>query len=192
MIKKTVASMTDRELVDALLSRDNSVTADFMFKDMRGTFDRYYRQYSTDCGSTDEFINHIYCLIMSPGGSTHRCGLQTYRYETPLRAWLGTVCRNYCNHVYKRRSEVPYPAGMAELTMAEMDLKWMDRADVRSVLGHLRERHAKVIEYRYLKDMTIDETALALKVTRANCDKILSRARKEFADVFLKDLKPRT
>ena len=39
--------------------------------------------------------------------------------------------------------------------------------------------------------MTIDETALALKVTRANCDKILSRARKEFADVFLKDLKPR-
>ena len=92
-----INKMSDLEIRDAILRRDNFVTKEFFYKrcyykPFKSIFDNYY----TNCKSCKEFIDEIYILILTPGKKTKKCQLENFNGESTLKTWLRSVCLYYC------------------------------------------------------------------------------------------------
>ena len=109
--------------------------------------------------------------------------LDTFRSGSPFRPWLLRIVANQARNHHrgmKRRdgrnasnaARVPTaPAGPSEAAeLAD------DRARLTAAIRQLPEKDRRVLAFRYLMDLTEDETALALNVARGTVKSRTSRA----------------
>jgi RNA polymerase sigma-70 factor (ECF subfamily) len=155
-------------------------------------FDALYRQYHRRVlglcrymlGSSEDArdaANDVFArLHMSIG---------TYDASLPFQRWLLSVTSNHCVDLLRRRAResrifeagesdsrewtTPDPSPLDEMMSSEQ------RDTVRSALASLPERYRVPITLRYYSDLSYDEIAAALKLTRANVATLVFRAKKE-------------
>lgn len=171
-----IYSMSDQEVVQALLDCDKGITYNYLYKKCYPLFKSIYNDYYTDCENCIEFINEIYTLIMIPGKKSGKIPLANFSHKCTLTFWLKRVAINHCIRKYKRKprftvtSDLTSEDSMRQFGGAEeIDLSSVNKEDVKKIIDQVKpERFRQIIIHRYIEEKTNEETALLLNMTRDN------------------------
>lgn len=169
------ALLSDREIVDALLARDPAVTRWFLYRKCAPLFIAAHKRYFTDCDTWLELANEIYMFIMVPGRDTGRSKLTGFGFRCTVTQWLKIVTENYCRQLYARRLESDENIDVADdrnqafsESLSENPAN-LDMEDLKKILAMMpNRRYSRLIELRYVDDMSNEETADALGMSMAN------------------------
>lgn len=166
--------INDRDIVYALLQRNESVTRDFFYRKCYPLFKSVYDNYHTDCSSCMEFISEIYIHIMTPGKKTNLCKLEQFKFQSTLFTWLKTVCLFYCYKKYERKRKYPTKNisekfdddGVRIDAISEsinMDRPFLENYDAEVILRLMpNRRYSQLLRLRYFQGHTNEETAQIL------------------------------
>lgn len=115
--------------------------------------------------------------------------MKTYNRALPFPRWLASVTSHYCIDLLRRRGaeqkviapQSTEPEELASGAQSPLDeLVAQERQDaVRAAIARLPERYRAPVELRYYRDLSYDEIAEELGLTRANAKTLVFRARKE-------------
>lgn len=176
--------MTDREIIQGLIDRDERVTKDFFFNKCRPLFTTIIQliyDYEVDY---DEFVNELYLYLMQDDAKK----LRSFEYRSTVFQWLKiTTIRHFIrkrNKMIEDKShETPYnePGGSDSSKAAEDDLE-------RLFARMPNKRYVMVIRRLILDDMKPELLAKEMEITTANLYNIRRRAVAQLTRVCLMDI----
>lgn len=115
--------------------------------------------------------------------------LKTYDRSLPFARWITSVASHYCIDVLRRKkseSRVIAPAAPEADTYASRSrspldelLRVEDERAMRNAIARLPGRYRAPLVLRYYQDLSYDEIARELSITRANAKTLVFRAKKE-------------
>ena len=185
--------MTDQEIVQKLIDRDNLETQRFFFKHckplflsiIRNIYDKY--KFHVDY---DEFVNELYIYLME--NDAHR--LRTFNFDSSLYGWLKMVAIHFFfrkinqGKLIDNKSKEP-PTRKKEDCMIQ-DFFEMSIEDLKRLLAALpNRRYAFVLEKLIIEDMAPEKLADEMGVTVTNLYNIKKRAIEQLTQVALSDIK---
>lgn len=189
MILQDIANLSDRQIVDAILDRNTTITKVFLYRTCYPLFKSIFDKYYTDCNNCFEFINEIYVYIMWPNKETNVSKLASFGFRCSLTMWLKIVAENFCRQLYTRKSylhtddrNTAIPDSLEEKVFS------LDQADVHKILVAMpNERFRTLIKLRYLEEKSNEETADMLGVTMPNYYNMHKRAKAQFCEELRKE-----
>ncbi|MCM1110436.1 MAG: sigma-70 family RNA polymerase sigma factor [Clostridium sp.] len=184
----------DRRLVSAILNRDTRTTREFLYRKCYPLFRSIHSRYHTDCDTPVELANEIYLYIMTPSPGSGLSKLERFEFRCSLMMWLKVVTENYCRRLYRQRietDEISTESGDRILPSDESlmeNTRNLDMNDVYKLLEMMpNQRYRRLIELRYLKEMTNEETAGMLDMTMANYYNKHRLAKEQFCSMLRKE-----
>lgn len=185
----------DLKLVRKLLSRDDGAFREF-FDDY---FPRLFRFVLRRVNADEEVARDVVQAALIRGVNK----LQTYRAEASLFTWLCQITRReLADHYARITRERPYMQRLVELEedperRATLESIPADEAAepeaarhredltalVHATLDYLPSRYARVLELKYIEDLSVEAIATRLGVTAITVQSLLARARQAFRDV---------
>lgn len=190
--RQYIESLTDKEIVDAILKRDAVITRLYFYEKCYPLFKARYDKYYTDCESCIEFINDIYIYIMTPGVKTGKCYLSTFSFSCSLTCWLKIVTENYCHQLFKKRIEtIEIPDDDSDRKTQEPispNIDSLNRQDVEVVLSLMpNKRYSSLIRLRYVEEKSNEQTAEILGMSMDNYYNKHKLAKEQFAKILRKE-----
>ena len=190
--RQYIESLTDKEIVEAILRRDAKVTRLYLYEMYYPLFKARYDKYYTDCESCLEFINEIYVYIMTPGVKSGKCYLASFGYSCRFEHWLKIVVENYCHQLYKKKPELidtpDTPGDRKTDNSTTIDIESLNQADVNAMLNLMRnKRYRDLIRYRYVEEKSNEETAELLGMSMDNYYNKHKLAKEQFTNVLKKE-----
>jgi RNA polymerase sigma factor (sigma-70 family) len=187
-----IESLTDKEIVEAILRRDAKITRLYLYEMYYPLFKARYDKYYTDCESCLEFINEIYVYIMTPGVKSGKCYLASFGYSCRFEHWLKIVVENYCHQLYKKKPELidtpNTPGDRKTDSSTTIDIESLNQADVNAMLNLMRnKRYRDLIRYRYVEEESNEETAELLGMSMDNYYNKHKLAKEQFTNVLKKE-----
>lgn len=178
--------MTDREIIQGLIARNNQVTEEFFFRKCRPLFHSIIHliyNYEVDY---DEFVNELYAYLMENDASK----LRNFQYRSSIYQWLKVVAVRY---FIKKRDTLIEESSQntlySESEQADDNNQIFAKYDLERLLHQMpNQRYAHVIRRLMLEDTEPDELAKEMKITTANLYNIKRRAMVSLARVALKDI----
>lgn len=181
--------MTDKEIIQGLIDKDNFVTEQFFFIKCRPLFRsiiRFVFSYEVDY---DEFVNDLYLYLMTDDAIK----LRRFQYRSSVYQWLKVIAIRY--FIYKRDNmienvskETLYRENTAE-TIDEPDSCITDRIDLQHLFCQIEnKRYVYVIKKLVLEEMSPDVLAQSMRITTANLYNIKKRAMAALTRVAFKDI----
>lgn len=183
----------DLKLVGKLMSRDQAAFREF-FDDY---FPRLFRFVVRRVHGDEEAARDIAQAALIRGVRK----LETYRAEASLFTWLCQITRRELyDYLARAGREQPYLRRLVELeddpehrailesipAEAEPEAE-RHREDlaalVHATLDYLPSRYAKVLELKYLEELSVEAIATRLGVTAITVQSLLARARQAFREV---------
>lgn len=179
--------MTDKEIINGLIVKDNQITADFFFVKCRPLFYSIIRHIFSYEVDYDEFVNELYQYLMENDAAK----LRGFQYRCSLMQWLKVLAIHY--FVKKRNmmikdstQESLYITNIKENTESVSSA----RSDLERVFNLMQnKRYVYVIKKLVLEDVKPEQLAQELGVTTANLYNIKRRAMFALTDAALKDIK---
>ncbi len=182
---------SDRELVDRLLRGDTRAFEQF--------FNEYYpklyrfvkRRIPQDAAAAEDIAQGTLCRALE--------GLRGYRGEAALFTWLCTLCRREMSARWdENRAWSAAPrlveddpairAALESLSEQVDPLRAANREQVResilAALDYLPAPYGDILEWKYLRDMSMAEIALRLGRSPKAVESLLTRAREAFRESF--------
>jgi len=187
-----LGTMTDLDLARRVLAGDESASETF-FADY---FPRLYRFARIRLGGKEQGAEEVVQSTLIRAVRK----LHTYRGEAALFTWLCTICRReiglWLQHA-GRVAEVPLADELPRLRTALDAAASLARSDpeseasrrelsqlVQLTLVELPERYGRVLEWKYIQELSVDEIANRLGVGYKATESLLTRARQAFRDAF--------
>ena len=184
--------MSDLALVRRLLAGDEAAFDEFF----AAHFPRLYRFALARLGGNEDAAEEIVQRVSIRALDR----LHTYRGEAALLTWLCTVCRReiagWREHDGAAR-EVSFFDDRPEIRAALDALAVVDADDpeatfrrqelsrlVQLTLDHLPGRYGDVLEWKYIQELSVEESAVRLGVSYKAAESLLTRARAAFRDGF--------
>lgn len=179
--------MTDKEIINGLIVKDNQITADFFFVKCRPLFYSIMRHIFSYEVDYDEFVNELYQYLME----NDAVKLRGFQYRCSLMQWLKVLAIHY--FVKKRNmmikdstQESLYITNIKENTESVSSA----RSDLERVFNLMQnKRYVYVIKKLVLEDVKPEQLAQELGVTTANLYNIKRRAMLALTEAALKDIK---
>jgi RNA polymerase sigma-70 factor (ECF subfamily) len=182
---------SDRELVDRLLRGDSRAFEQF--------FNEYYpklyrfvkRRIPQDAAAAEDIAQGTLCRALE--------GLRGYRGEAALFTWLCTLCRREMSARWDENrawsaaprlvEDDPAIRAALESLSEQIDpLRAADREQVResilAALDYLPAPYGDILEWKYLRDMSMAEIARRLGRSPKAVESLLTRAREAFRESF--------
>lgn len=185
---------TDQEIVQAILSRDTFITKEYLYRKCYPLFRSIHKKYYTDCETPIELINEIYTYILWPHKETHRSKLQNFGFRCSLPMWLKIVTEHYCQQLFKKRmvisdgEDTSDDRNMLGDDSLLQNTRELDMDDVRKILSMMpNQRYGKLIELRYVKERSNEETATILGLTMDNYYNSHKRAKEQYCEALRKE-----
>lgn len=172
---KYIESLTDEEVVSAILNKDARITRLYLYEKCYPLFKARYDKYYTDCENPIELINEIHVYILMPHRETHRSKLQDFGFRGTLTMWLKIVAENYCHQIFAKRipkdknfdgkdDSFERISDSVEIEINNLRME-DDKKIVQRILSKMPNvRCRRLIELRYLQEKTNEETAAALNM----------------------------
>ena len=170
-------TLTDRQIVEAILSRDAHITCSYLYVRCYPLFKAYYRKYNYCVESVDckDFINEFYIYLMTPHAETKTPKLATYSYRCNLMYWLKIVLANYCKAAtdkFEKRLKCDSFDEMGDRLITEpisLSIDTLDRDDVEVILCRMSNaRYRNIVRFLYIEGFTNEETAQLLGMSMDN------------------------
>lgn len=194
MVDYNLDSLSDKQIVEAILGRHPYVTKEFLYRRCYPLFKAIYDHYFTDCESCFEFINEIYLLLMKPRKKGAPPRLATFGFRCSLTMWLKIVTLNYCRQIYAKKSEISefaLEAGDRNSYLSQslsLNIQNLDRHDIERMLEAMpNSRYRELIRIRYVEDKTNEQAAALLGMSLPNFYNKHRLAKAQFSEQLRKE-----
>ena len=179
--------MTDQQIVEALIARDELVTKQFFFRNCRPLFlavIRYVFSYEVDY---DEFVNEFYLYLMD--NDAYR--LRQFQGRSTIYQWMKVVAIRY--FIAKRNSLIDDESkdalldSVAQTEAINNEKKVMAKIDMERLFALMpNRRYVYVIRRLVLQEAEPKVVAQELKTSVENLYNIKKRALAALTDIALK------
>ena len=184
---------SDLELVDRLL-RGERAAFDAFFNEYYPKLYRFVkRRRPHDIAAAEDIAQSTLCRALE--------SLRGYRGEAALMTWLCTICRREMSARWEESRELSLVPMLPEddpairaaleslLSSQQADpLRAADRAQVResilAALDYLPAPYGDILEWKYMRDMSMGEIAGRLGRSPKAVESLLTRARDAFREAF--------
>ncbi|MBR0180168.1 MAG: sigma-70 family RNA polymerase sigma factor [Prevotella sp.] len=179
--------MTEHEIIQGLIARDNSITKVFFFVKCRPLFYSVMRtvfDYEVDY---DEMVNEFYIYLMEDDASK----LRNFGYRCSIYMWLKVLAIRFfikkrSRMIDDRSKETPYEeqgtvGGTLSETTAEYDMEHLFEAMPT-------KRYVEVIRRLILEDCEPEVLAREMNITTANLYNIKRRAIAQLIRIAFNDI----
>lgn len=180
--------MTDREIIQGLIARNNQITQSFFFEECRPLFCKIISVVFSYEVDYDEFVNELYVYLMENEAQK----LKDFQYRSSVYMWLKVLAIRYFikkrDHLIDVNPEnTPYD--MLEPACANYD----DQTaviDMERLFSQMKtERYVYVIRKLLIEDYEPEQLAIEMGVTTANLYNIKRRAIEQLTRIALNDIK---
>lgn len=192
--KYKIESMSDREIVSALLSRNRYVTEAYFYRKCYPLFKACFDKYYTDCENCIEFINEIYLYLMLPNPESHESYMQRFSFRCSLTGWLKIVAETYCYQLFRKKGEIIQESlddtdRFTELADSiPIEHSSFANEDLKHVLAMMPNmRYRELIRLRYVESYSNEETAEKLGMSMDNYYNKHLLAKKQFVTALRKE-----
>lgn len=187
-------STPDQDLVTRLLRGDARAFDRFFHEYYPKLFRFVKRRLPDDPAAAEDMAQATLCRALE--------SLHTFRGEAALMTWLCTLCRREMSARW--RDAQPYAAATAlveddpEVRAALESLLTAEGSDplllagreqvretIRVALDYLPAPYADILEWKYVRDMSVVEIARRLGRSAKATESLLTRAREAFRETFI-------
>ena len=177
--------MTDEEIVQALIARDNRVTQEYLFEQCRPLFMSVIQcvfDYEVDY---DEFVNELYLYLMENDAAR----LKQFEGRSSLFTWLKVTSTRF---FMKKRNQLIEDSSK-ETLIEETDLIESPPAatslDVLRLLSAMpNRRYAHVIQRLCIEEYSPEDLSMEMHITTDNLYNLKRRAMLQLMQVALNDI----
>ena len=178
--------MTDRDIIQGLIDRDNTVTEQFFFVKCHPLFRsiiHFVFPYEVDY---NEFVNELYLYMIENNGAK----LKNFQYRCSVYLWLRILAIRY----FIKKRDLMIDAGRHDALYNESSLfsyipDLSAKEDLDRLFNQMRnERYVYVIRKLILEDVEPEALAKEMRITTANLYNIKRRAMIALTQVALKDI----
>lgn len=181
--------MTDQQITEALIARDEKVTARFFFGDCRPLFLSIIRNVFSYEVDYDEFVNEFYLYLME--NEAHR--LRQFQGRSTIYQWMKVVAIRY--FIAKRDSMIDNVSGEALLDCVvqnetvDEETATTARMDIEHLFSQMpNKRYVHVIRRLVLQEAEPKVVAKELMTNVDNLYNIKKRAIASLTEIALKDV----
>jgi len=180
--------MTEQEIIQGLIDRDNQITEDFFFVKCRPLFYSLMRLVFDYEVEYDEMVNELYVYLMEDDASK----LRNFQYRCSVYQWLKILAIRF---FIKKRARMINDSSqdrpccgqdeepcMQTETSAVYDIERLFRAMPT-------KRYVQVIRRLILEDCEPDTLAQEMNITTANLYNIKRRSMAQLTRIALNDIK---
>lgn len=180
--------MTDKEIINALIERDDRVTEDFFFRKCRPLFLSIIGKVYSYPVDYDECINDLYVYLMENDSMR----LRQFLGRSSIFLWLKIVATRYFikkrDDMIENTSKEPLYEGQ-QLATNPSDAQDAGM-DACSLLGKMRnQRYAYALRRLLIDEADFETVASEMQVTTDNLYNIKKRALAALTQMALKDIK---
>ena len=180
--------MTDQEIIQGLIARDNRVTKNFFFEKCRPLFCCIMTKvfgYEVDY---DEMVNELYIYLMEDDAVK----LRSFQYRSTVYQWLKVLAIRF--FIKKRdkmiedtSQETPYDGCQKSVNIDE---DMTAEGDMKRLFESMpNKRYVYVIRRLLLEDWEPEQLAKEMNITTANLYNIKRRAMAQLTRVALNDIR---
>ena len=185
---REIEGMTDREIIEGLIARDNRVTKEFFFGSCHPLFLSIMKlvyNYEVDY---DEMVNELYVYLMEDDAEK----LRNFQYCSSVYQWLKILSVRFFikkreRMIEDKSKETPYDMKTTQCIVTE---NVSAEGDVKRLLSRMNnKRYVLVIQRLILEDGEPEQLAEEMNITTANLYNIKRRAMAQLTRVALNDIK---
>lgn len=179
--------MTDREIIQGLIARDNGVTRQFFYERCRPLLTAIMRVVFPYPVEYDEMVGELYGHLMDDDAAR----LRKFGYRSSVYQWLKVVATRFFIHrrdamIENASKEPPYEQRRDE-SCDDSASRMADRMDVERMLGMMdNRRYAEVIRRLVLEEADPAKYAVQIGVSVDNLYNIKKRAMAALARIATK------
>lgn len=178
--------MSDFEIIEALITRDNRVTQEFFFERCRSLFYAIINKVFDYEVDYDEFVNELYIYLMENDAAR----LKQFEGRSSLYQWLKVTATRF---FIKKRDQLIDDTTNGIL-IEEEDIKDNPMSasilDVQRLLDAMpNKRYAYVIRKLIIEEYTPEELSVEMHITTDNLYNIKRRAMMQLMQVALNDIR---
>ena len=181
--------MSDQQIIEALIARDERVTQQFFFGSCRPLFlsiIRYVFSYEVDY---DEFVNEFYLHLME--NDAYR--LRQFQGRSTIYQWMKVIAIRYFitkrNSMIDNESQDALLYSVVQNETVDGEKKTTARIDIEHLLSLMpNRRYVYVIRRLVLQETDPKVVALELRTNVDNLYNIKKRAIASLAEIALKDV----
>lgn len=182
--------MTDIQLIERLIARDEKATQQFFYKDCRPLFMSIIYNVFQDKIEYDELINELYLYLMED--DAYR--LKQFAGRSSIYQWIKVVAIRFFiekrDEVIEKESENPLLEQLAATETVEIEPRWSAKMDVERLLVQMQnKRYVYVIRRLILDDADPIKVAQEMGVSVDNLYNIKKRAMAMITAVALNEVK---
>ena len=180
--------MTDQEIIQGLIARDNRVTEKFFFEKCRPLFYSIMQKVFDYEVEYDEMVNELYVYLMEDNAVK----LRDFQYRSSVYQWLKILAIRFFikkrgRMIDDKSQETPYD-GRNPTTASESDTS--SEGDLERLFKAMpAKRYIYVIRRLVLEDWEPEQLAKDMNITTANLYNIKRRAIAQLTRVALNDIK---
>ena len=178
--------MTDQQIIEALIARDNAITQEFFFERCRPLFYAIIRNVFSYEVDYDEFVNELYVYLMENDAAR----LKQFEGRSSLYQWIKVTATRF---FIKKRDllieDTSRETPLEEETIVERTAT-ASLLDVQRLLEAMpNRRYAVVIQKLMIEEYTPEELAAEMHITIDNLYNIKRRAMMQLMQVALNDIR---
>lgn len=180
--------MTDQEIIQGLIARDNRVTEEFFFVKCRPLFYSIMKLVFDYEVEYDEMINELYVYLMEDDASK----LRNFQYRSSVYQWLKILAIRFfikkrARLIEDNSQETPYDE-REQLAASEADTS--AEGDLERLFNMMpTKRYVYVIRQLIIEDKEPEQLAKEMNITTANLYNIKRRAMLQLTRIALNDIK---
>ena len=178
--------MTDQQIIQGLIARDNAITQEFFFERCRPLFYSIIRKVLSYEVDYDEFVNELYLYLMENDAAR----LKQFEGRSSLYQWLKVTATRF---FIKKRDQLIEDCSK-ETPLEEEAI--MEKPAIASLLDVQRlldampnRRYAMVIRKLMIEEYSPEELATEMHITTDNLYNIKRRAMMQLMQVALNDIR---
>ncbi len=175
--------MTDREIIEGLIARDEQVTEEFFFGQCYPLLCSIIRLVFNGEANYDELVNELYLYLMENDAAR----LRGFEYRSTVYQWLKVLAIRF---FIKRRGHMIDDVSHEPLYNEDKCAEDTHAADdLERLFGLMpNKRYVMVIKRLILEDQEPERLAREMNISTANLYNIKRRAMAQLAHVALKDI----
>ena len=186
--------MTDQEIIQALIARDNRVTQEYLFEQCRPLFMAVIRRVFDYEVDYDEFVNELYLYLMENDAAR----LKQFEGRSSLFLWLKTTATHF---FVKKRNQLIDDTSHEPLYNQSEDIddvyepiaqstNHLASLDIERLLAAMPNRRYVAVLCRLLLDeVEPEQVAREMNITTDNLYNIKRRAMLQLMQVALRDIR---
>lgn len=180
--------MTDKEIIQGLIARNEHVTRDFFYVSCQPLFTSIIKQVFSYEVDYDEVVNELYVYLMENDAAK----LKGFQYRSSVFQWLKVVAiRFFINKrddlIDDRHNSTLYDNNIKDVTEEREDTA---KADLNRLLNQMpNKRYVYVIRRLIIEDWEPEQLANEMNITTANLYNIKRRAMAQLTQVAINDVR---